>query len=89
MTRLGIPARVSQSRLHTSSTGLGAVLTQRPVARSAYCIPQLEVASTEQNYSTIEWEALAVKWTIESLQYYLTNNPFIFIMDHTPRLMDP
>lgn len=27
---------------------------------------------------------MAVKWAVESLQFYLTNNPFMLITDHAP-----
>lgn len=37
----------------------------------------------EEGYSTIEREALVVKWAVEALQFYL-NNPFILLTDHTP-----
>lgn len=45
---------------------------------------KLQVA--ERNYATVEKEALAVKWAIGALQYYLTNNTFTLMVDHAPLL---
>lgn len=40
--------------------------------------------TAEQKYSITESEALAVKWAIETLQFYLVNNPFTLLSDHAP-----
>ena len=40
---------------------------------------------TQQNYATIELEALAIKWGIEKCSYYLKAMPsFIVVTDHKP-----
>ncbi len=68
-----------------SDRGLGAVLSQvfdgkeHPVVYlSRKLLPR------EQNYATIEKECLAVKWAIETLQYYLLGREFKIITDHQP-----
>lgn len=68
-----------------SERAIGAVLSQmysdgeHPVV---YLSQKLH--PTECRYSTIERETLATKWAVESLQYYLANNPFLLVTDHAP-----
>lgn len=68
-----------------SGRGLGAVLShdsegeEHPIV---YLSCKLTPAKTR--YSTIEREALAVKWALDSLWYYLLGAPFSLITDHTP-----
>ena len=38
----------------------------------------------ERNYPTIEKEALAIKWTLTKLQYYLMGRKFTLITNHAP-----
>ena len=38
----------------------------------------------ERNYSTAEKEAIAVKWTLDRLRYYLLRREFTFVTDHEP-----
>lgn len=38
----------------------------------------------EKNYSVIEKEALAIKWEVEALWYYLLGRTFTLIMEHAP-----
>lgn len=38
----------------------------------------------EKNYAVIETEALAIKWAVEMLKYYLWEGPFMAITDHVP-----
>ena len=38
----------------------------------------------EQRYATVEREALAVKWAVGALKYYLVDNPFSLVVDHEP-----
>lgn len=70
---------------NTSSTSLGAVLTQE-LKSEEHPIVLLsgKLHPTEERYSTIECEALAVKWVVEAFQFYLVNTPFTLVMDHTP-----
>ena len=73
--------------LHTdaSQVGLGAVLSQvideeeHPVLYISRKLLKHEV-----NYATIEKEALAVKWAVHHLRYYLWGRDFTLITDHAP-----
>ncbi|XP_053473735.1 uncharacterized protein LOC128603132 [Ictalurus furcatus] len=73
--------------VHTdaSETGLGAVLSQifdgeeHPVL---YISRKLSPA--EKKYAAVEQEALAIKWAIKELRYYLAGRHFILVTDHTP-----
>ena len=38
----------------------------------------------EKNYSTLEKEALAIKWAITKLTYYLLGHQFTLVTDHAP-----
>ncbi len=68
-----------------SDTGLGAVLSQvqggeeHPVL---YISRKLSPA--ERNYATVEKEALAVKWAVLELRYYLLGRKFTLVTDHAP-----
>uniref|UniRef100_K7EXH9 Gypsy retrotransposon integrase-like protein 1 n=1 Tax=Pelodiscus sinensis TaxID=13735 RepID=K7EXH9_PELSI len=68
-----------------SNLGVGAVLAQdqgkgdRPIVYlSRKLLPR------EQQYSTIEKEALALRWAVEMLRYYLWGNTFRLVTDHAP-----
>ena len=73
--------------LHTdaSQVGLGAVLSQviedeeHPVLYISR-----KLLKHEKNYATVEKEALAVKWAIHHLRYYLWGREFTLITDHAP-----
>ena len=73
--------------LHTdaSGTGLGAVLSQvvdnheHPVT-----FVSRKLLKHELNYATVEKEALAVKWAIHHLRYYLWGREFTLFTDHAP-----
>ncbi|XP_049323293.1 zinc finger and SCAN domain-containing protein 12 [Astyanax mexicanus] len=69
-------------QVDASAVGIGAVLVQgvkgeeRPVLYlSRKLLPR------EMRYSTVEKEALAIKWALESLQYYLLGREFILETD--------
>ncbi|XP_039550285.1 wiskott-Aldrich syndrome protein-like [Pimephales promelas] len=68
-----------------SDRGLGAVLAQemegeeRPVLYISR-----KLSKRETMYSTIEKEALAIKWAVLTLRYYLLGREFTLCTDHAP-----
>lgn len=68
-----------------SEAGLGAVLSQiidgeeHPVL---YISRKLN--DHEKRYATVEKEALAIKWALDALKYYLLGREFSLITDHAP-----
>ncbi|CAM5085156.1 unnamed protein product [Eretmochelys imbricata] len=68
-----------------SAVGLGAILSQTLNGEEH---PVLYISQKlfprEHNYSTIKKEALALKWAVEALRYYLLGDSFIVVMDHAP-----
>lgn len=68
-----------------SARGLGAVLSQE-VDGEEHPIVFLsrKLTPAETKYATIEREALAVKWALNALKYYLLGAPFRLITDHAP-----
>ncbi len=68
-----------------SNTGLGAVLSQVQYGEEhpvVYISRKLSPA--EQRYAVVEKEALAVKWAVLELRYYLLGRKFTLITDHAP-----
>ncbi len=68
-----------------SDTGLGAVLSQVQYGEEhpvVYISRKLSPA--EQCYAVVEKEALAVKWAVLELRYYLLGRKFTLITDHAP-----
>ena len=39
----------------------------------------------EKNYSTVEKEALAVKWSLDKLRYYLIGQEITLVTNHAPQ----
>nr|XP_025044422.1 uncharacterized protein LOC112547106 [Pelodiscus sinensis] len=68
-----------------SEVGLGAVLAQEEEG-AEYPVAYLsrKLFPRERNYAVIEKEALAIKWAIDSLRYFLTGNTFTLVTDHAP-----
>jgi RNase H-like domain found in reverse transcriptase/Reverse transcriptase (RNA-dependent DNA polymerase)/Integrase zinc binding domain len=68
-----------------SNVAIGAVLTQK-FERSQKPIQFLSrtLSKTEQKYSTIEKELLAIVWATDHLRNYLFGNKVIIITDHKP-----
>ena len=73
--------------LHTdaSEVGLGAVLSQ-VIDNEEHPILYIsrKLLKHEKNYATVEKEALAVKWAVHHLKYYLWGREFTLITDHAP-----
>ena len=71
--------------MDASELGLGAVLSQvwAGEERLVTYISRKLLAS-ERAYLTMEKEALAIKWSLEKLQYYLLGRDFSLVTDHTP-----
>uniref|UniRef100_A0A674CNJ5 Gypsy retrotransposon integrase-like protein 1 n=1 Tax=Salmo trutta TaxID=8032 RepID=A0A674CNJ5_SALTR len=68
-----------------SEVGLGAVLSQEVEGvEHPILFLSRKLEPRETNYSVVEKEALAVKWALESLKYYLLGRHFTLISDHAP-----
>ena len=63
-------------RTDASDKGIAAMF---PVAYASR-----KLNSCEQNYSTIESECLAIVWTLEKFELYLSGRFFIIQTDHQP-----
>ena len=71
-----------------SSYGIGAVLlqTQANGRKAPICYASRALTPTEQRYSQIEKEALAMVWACEKFECYLLGQPQLFVIetDHQP-----
>lgn len=45
-----------------------------------------KLTPAEKNYTAVKQEALAIKWAIEELLYYLAGQHFTLVTDHAPLL---
>ncbi|GFW51682.1 retrovirus-related Pol polyprotein from transposon 17.6 [Trichonephila clavipes] len=72
-------------RTDASSYALGAVLLQGsgPDEHVIEYASRLMIPS-ERNYSTTEWEALAVVWALEKFRGYVENQQIFLASDHQP-----
>ena len=73
--------------VHTdaSEVGLGGVLSQvRAGEEHPITYVSRKLLPNERNYSTVEKEALAIKWCLEKLRYYLLGREFTLVTDHAP-----
>ncbi|KAL0148421.1 hypothetical protein M9458_056231 [Cirrhinus mrigala] len=68
-----------------SDTGLGAVLSQVQEGEEHPIIYiSRKLSPAERNYATVEREALAIKWAVLELRYYLLGRKFTLVTDHAP-----
>ncbi len=68
-----------------SEAGLGAVLSQvQEGEEHPVLFISRKLTKTERNYATVEKEALAVKWAVLELRYYLPGRKFTLLTDHAP-----
>ena len=67
-------------------TGIGAVLLQiqEDGSRRPVCFHSRSLSTTEQNYATIEKEALAVTWACERMSEFVLGLEFTVETDHKP-----
>lgn len=71
-------------QVNVSNSRLGAVLTQEwDEEKQPILYPSRKIQLMEQCYSTIKKEAFTLKWAMESLHFYLTNNLFTLVAGHT------
>ncbi len=68
-----------------SDTGVGAVLSQvQDGEEHPVVYISRKLSTTEQRYAAVEKEALAVKWAVLELKYYLLGRKFTLVTDHAP-----
>ncbi len=66
-----------------SEAGLGAVLSQvQEGEEQPVLFISRKLTKAERNYATVEKEALAVKWAVLELRYYLLGRKFTLLTDH-------
>lgn len=68
-----------------SNFALGAILSQGPIGSDKpVCFASRTLTKSEQNYSTIEKELLAIVWATKYYRPYLYGRKFKIITDHKP-----
>jgi len=68
-----------------SCTGIGAILLQEDeLTKHPAAFASKKLLPREQNYSTIEREALAIVWGVQKFQKYLYGQHFYLETDHHP-----
>lgn len=66
-----------------SERGIGAVLLQGPQGdQHKVAFISRKLFPRERRYLTVEKEALAIKWALKSLKYYLLGREFTLQTDH-------
>ncbi len=72
-----------------SDTGLGAVMSQiQEGEEHPVLYISRKLTPAERDYATVEKEALAVKWAVLELRYYLLGRKFTLVTDHAPHPVD-
>lgn len=68
-----------------SNVAIGGVLSQGTIGQDLpICFASRTLTKTEENYSTIEKELLAIVWTVKYFRPYLFGRKFTIITDHKP-----
>jgi len=68
-----------------SSEGIGAILLQEEdQIKHPIAFASKKLLRREQNYSTIEREALAIVWGVQKFSHYLLGTHFVLETDHHP-----
>nr|XP_021325913.1 uncharacterized protein LOC110438340 [Danio rerio] len=68
-----------------SDTGLGAVLSQvQEGEEHPILYISRKLTPAERKYAAVEKEALAIKWAVLELRYYLLGRQFTLVTDHAP-----
>lgn len=83
------PMKESEVYVDASPVGISAILMQKPKDSEQRCnihFASRALTPTEQRYSQIEREALAVVWACEHLNVYLYGSSFRVFTDHKPLL---
>jgi transposase InsO family protein len=82
------PKDLTEIFVDTSPIGLGAILTQKskddPNSRRIISYASRTLSPTEQRYSQIEREALAILFACEKFKLYVLGKPFKVVTDHKP-----
>ncbi|XP_041822887.1 uncharacterized protein LOC121628054 [Melanotaenia boesemani] len=79
----GQKATSHYQKTDASERGLGAVLLQGPPdERHPVAFISRKLFPREVRYSTVEKEALAIKWALDSFRYYLLGREFRLETDH-------
>uniref|UniRef100_A0A9J7WVP0 ribonuclease H n=1 Tax=Cyprinus carpio carpio TaxID=630221 RepID=A0A9J7WVP0_CYPCA len=82
---LSAPRPSTKKQTDASDTGLGAVLSQvQDGEEHPVVYISRKLSTTEQRYAAVEKEALAVKWAVLELKYYLLGRKFTLYTDHAP-----
>ena len=81
------PTKTTEIHVDASPVGLGAILTQKHAPDAA---PQIvayasrALTTTEQKYSQLEREALAILWACQHYHLYIYGSTLTVITDHKP-----